>query len=338
MKKTYLLAIILFLSCGALIFAKKIADLPHPTTAARPLVAHERLYFKERTTFYIYSMKDFSLEKKYGKEGEGPREFKRALYWTGIRGDTFVIQSVQRLSYFTKEGNYIKQINIRPRAPFFIPMGERFVSLGHASENGILYYSFKLYDANQERLKEVLRYKNHYQRNKSFNAILDLGDWPKYVIYDRKIFIVNQEKDSILEVFDYDGSKINTIGADLERITLTSKRAKKYDHYFKNLPGLKSYYEEHKRFIKYPRYFPKVRNFHIDNDKVYVLTYKREGPLAQFVIFDMSGKRLEEKMLPLKYRDELFLHQYTIADGKVYQLVENEETETWELHQFDFDN
>jgi hypothetical protein len=45
-----------------------------------------------------------------------------------------------------------------------------------------------------------------------------------------------------------------------------------------------------------------------------------------------SGKRLEEKMVPLQKSDELFYYRFSIKDGKLYQWFWNEDNEVWELH------
>ncbi|HLP44706.1 MAG TPA: hypothetical protein VK469_02100, partial [Candidatus Kapabacteria bacterium] len=60
--------------------------------------------------------------------------------------------------------------------------------------------------------------------------------------------------------------------------------------------------------------------------------HKKEAEKSEFYIFDIKGTFLKKIMLPLKEKDERLWYPYTIGNGKLYQLVEDEDTETWELH------
>ena len=49
-------------------------------------------------------------------------------------------------------------------------------------------------------------------------------------------------------------------------------------------------------------------------------------------IFDFQGKFIERTFLPVKNMDAVDFSPLTIKNNKIYQLVENEESENWELH------
>lgn len=332
MKKIIITALIL--CCFGSVFAKKVATFPDLLRPGGFLLSDGYLYIRDGITIYIYSAQDFTLIKKFGKEGEGPGEFKRAIYWWGIRGDSLVVQSYQRVSYFSRQGNYIKEMTMRPLCVFYIPVEKHFVGLRNFFEKGVIYYKFRLFAADQEQIKVVLSYKNHYQRNKTINPILDL-DWPYFDTYAGKIFIENQALNSIVDVFDVNGDKLFSLGQGLEKVKVTAEDEKKYIEYYKTTPGFKSYYEEHKRFYRFPKYFPLIRSFRFDDNKVYAITYKKTDNYSQFFIYDMKGQRLGEKKVPLRYRDDLNYFPFIIKDGRLYQMVENRETDTWELHVLD---
>ena len=56
--------------------ANKIVNLSQLARPAILVADYEKLYILEKTTIYIYSAKDYKLIKKFGREGEGPKEFK----------------------------------------------------------------------------------------------------------------------------------------------------------------------------------------------------------------------------------------------------------------------
>lgn len=331
MKKTYLL--VLFMCSTLFVFAEKVATFPDLLRVGQPLIGENFIYLKEGVTIYMHSLPDFKLMNKFGREGEGPREFKRAIYWWGIRGDSLVVQSLGRMSYFTVDGKYKKEVKLVPLNVFFIPVGERFVGMRNFIEKGVLYYRFRLFDENQDQLKVVLSYKNHYQRNKSVNPILD-DDWPFFDTHDNKIFIENQDADGVIDVFDYNGDKLFSIGTDLDKIEVTAEDQKRYIHYYATLPGNQSYYEENRKYFQFPTYFPLVHIFRLDNKKVYVLTHEKgdQDERHNIYIYDMAGKRLGVKTAVLQHRDDINLYPFTIKAGKLYQMIENPDTDTWELH------
>jgi hypothetical protein len=50
----------------------------------------------------------------------------------------------------------------------------------------------------------------------------------------------------------------------------------------------------------------------------------------------VEGKLLQKVFLPLKKIDALDYYPYTLDNGRVFQLIENQETENWELHRSKF--
>ena len=75
MKKVTVIFMILFLASS--IQATKLAEFPKLNNPVQIAVLQNRLYISEKAVLYIYSMKDFTLIKSFGGEGEGPGEFKR---------------------------------------------------------------------------------------------------------------------------------------------------------------------------------------------------------------------------------------------------------------------
>ena len=77
------------------------------------IVKNSKLYILEKTTILIYSLKDFSLISKFGREGEGPKEFMARPFGPPMSmsfvDDELVVNSTGKLSYFTGDGTFIKE-------------------------------------------------------------------------------------------------------------------------------------------------------------------------------------------------------------------------------------
>jgi hypothetical protein len=82
---------------------------------------------------------------------------------------------------------------------------------------------------------------------------------------------------------------------------------------------------------KFPRYFP-IQSFQVDDGKIYVQTFKLVRGKSEFYIFDLGGNLLRKVMVPFRGSELLCAYPFTIAQGKIYQLIENDDTEEWELH------
>jgi len=83
--------------------------------------------------------------------------------------------------------------------------------------------------------------------------------------------------------------------------------------------------------VKFPEYFPAIRNFTVA-EKLYVLTYKEDSENREMLVVDFNGKLIKKLMLPVAENDPFHLYPYTVKGEKLYQLVDNIDTEIWELH------
>jgi uncharacterized protein YkuJ len=54
--------------------------------------------------------------------------------------------------------------------------------------------------------------------------------------------------------------------------------------------------------------------------------------ISEFHVFNRDGKFVETVLVPLAEENIFEFYPYAIRDGKVFQLIDNFETEIWELH------
>lgn len=284
---------------------------------------------------YIYSKKDFKLKKEFGKRGPGPREFlmppEHSVYITVYPGFS-LIQSRWKISYFTRDGEYIKETRIKPNIFFYRELGDKFIGLQYLDNlkgDKKLYYGVNLYDSNVERVKELHRFLNNHQPSKG--TLNDLAGNELFYVYHNKVFIPHKSTDTVLiDVFDNNGNPLYSIKERYKPVRVNDSHKKQLLHRYKTF--YKDEYEELKRMTVFPKYLPVVRKCTLTDNKIYIMTYKYTKDKNEFLIFDIKGKFLEKLMVPFKHYTIMFLFPYTIDKGKIYQLVENEKTEKWDLH------
>ena len=66
----------------------------------------------ERITISIFSLDDFNLINRIGKEGEGPGEFKEKVFNLYFKDGQVLVNSAGRVTYFSEDGKYIKEEKI----------------------------------------------------------------------------------------------------------------------------------------------------------------------------------------------------------------------------------
>lgn len=333
---------LILLMCFTLfISGEKIAVLAEPINPSQVQADGQQIYVSDFPYVYIYSAKDYSFKKKLGGEGEGPRQFMYArgslvnqldAFKIDVRAEHIIVTSQGKVAFFTKDGTYQKEIKTEHRHDYrFSPLGEKFVALTQRrGSDGVFYVKLNIHNAGLKQEKEMFKFKRFSQPPAGdLNVVYDKG--VIYDIYDNKIFATAVGKeDSAINVFDLNGKNIYTITHKYDSPKVTEADKKRYLGYYKAGP-LRAIWNTFKKQIKFPDHFPGLRDFRIDEGKIYVLTFKREKENSDFIIFDIKGKFLKKVSVPLKEK-EIYCYPYTIRKGKIYQLIENDEMEQWELH------
>jgi len=330
MKKTNIMFIFFLIS--GVVMAKNSAVLPEILRPDSIVIDKDQFYVIEATTIFIYSKQNFKFVKKFGKRGEGPREFQvRQTQSVEVlpQPENLLINNQNKISYFSKDGNFIKEIKGTSILGFYRPIGKQYVGYGFTQENNKNYITFNFYDANLKMAKQFFRNERRGQRGGNIDPIA-VTSIPRLHTSDNKIFL--NGKNGQIQVFDDRGKKLYSIEQPYTKIKVTEDRKKRFRDFFKTDPRTRGQYEALKDRIKFPDYFPIIRFYHIANQKIYLLTYKEKGENREFYIFDLQGNLLKRTMLPLPEMNALELYPYTTNKDKLYQLIENEDDEEWELH------
>jgi hypothetical protein len=326
MKK--LILILLLLLLASLVLRGKVVTLSDLVKPRHIAVDEHQIYIIEGTTVFIYSLNDFKLKKKFGKEGEGPQEFKRRIIQVNIQPDCIFLNSAGKVSYFKKDGKFIKERRAISPDMRLTPFGNEFVGGRSLAENNTLYFFIGIYDTNLKKIKDVYKQERAVQMGGKGTKVF-AHPLPYYTDEDN-LFIV-KGKDLVIDVLDKAGEKRYSITYDYKRINVTADDKKRVLDHLKTDPETKPYLEMIKPII-FPGYFPAIRNYYIADKKIYVLTYKQKNDKTECFIFDMKGTFLKQVFLPYVYVNPVDEYPAAIKNGRLYQLIENEGTEEWELH------
>jgi hypothetical protein len=330
MKKIILMIVLLMLVI--LVLSAKVVPLPGLLKPYQVRVDESKIYIVEGAAICIYSLKDFSFLKKFGKEGEGPQEFiipPPGGVEIVVQPDFLLVSSPGKISYLTKEGEFKKEIKVTAiMHSGFFPIGKSFVGFGMKQEDNIIYYTINIFDTDLKKGNEVFRFKSPLQPGKV--DFITASRRPLLSTFENKIFHGGEEGE--IYVFDASGKKISTISHKYEKVKLSDKHKKRYIDFFKTDPRFKQGWERFRDGVQFPGYFPVIRDLTVSDGKIYVLTYKEKEKKREFYLSGIDGKQLKKIMLPLPEMNPLELYPYTIRNNTLYQIIDNDDSEEWELH------
>lgn len=331
MKKAIFLSLLILLT--GIFTAAKVVSLPDVLKPERIVVDKDNAYITENATVYIYSLKDFKLKKKFGKPGEGPEEFKTNPSMPVIivpEKDRILINSIGKISYFTKDGAFIQELkNTTPYNMALWPLGNQFVGRGFRREGNILYITIEVFDNKFKRVREIYKTPNSFQPGAQ-SPIKVFDKSFVFESYGDKIIVAN-DIELVVDVINPEGKNLYTIKHDYQLLPFTNAEKEKVLNFFKTNPGTRANYEAFKQRLEFPANYPAIQNFFASNEKINILTYEQKNDKVAVLVFDIKGKFLEKSTVPFFLQTPFDPFPFWIAYDKMYQVVDNEEEEEWQL-------
>ena len=325
MKKLFAMALLLVSCVG--VGAKQLAVLPELMKPERLIVTPEFIYVGEFPQIYIFSAGDFSLVKKFGKAGEGPKEFNTFLILRATK-DNLVVNSLGKVTFYTLKGEYIEEKRVNARSGLnLLPLGkDRFVGRGVHVEDEQQYITVNLYDGEMKKLKELGRMATGFQGGQ----LKILHDQTSYETDGERIYLMIG-KDFEVSVFDCEGARVQSIKHDYKHVPFTDKDKERVLEEVRTDPRQKQFFDIIKERAVFPSHWPAVASVFPEGDNLYIMTFKREKDTYEFFTFSKAGKMKKQQMLPMRFRTAMQPYPTDIRDGKLYQILENDDEE-WELH------
>jgi hypothetical protein len=342
MKKIFILLFVVLVVFGPVSAEKKASfqELMRPDAL---MVDNEQLYIVDGIHIYIYSLKDFKLKEKVGKEGAGPREFQKSPlpYLASLivhrHPDHLVVNSMGRVTLLSKTGEFIKETKVNFPFARFTPLGEKYGVMGMTRDDKARYITINLYDGTFQKEKELFRFPFPAPMGKKRDPI-PLVSLNKNLIYFASgdiLFVPTLE--GVINAFNSKGEKAFVIQHPFPKVKVSDDLEKQLDKLFSQDFRFKRPYEADKarNLIEFGEYLPIIKAYRAVDKKLYVVTNncKKGTNHYETYVFDaVNGSFLKKVNLPLQHLNVLEEFPFDIHDGKIYQVVENEDEEEWELH------
>jgi hypothetical protein len=336
MIKKKIFNITVLLICTVMVGAQSKYSLPELKKQGSFFLDKNQMYVVEDTTIFIYRLNDFKLVKSFGKKGEGPQEFmlnpQYGPMFLDVSGDDILVHSFSRLSRFTKKGEFIKEIRLpNPMIFRLTKLGNYLLASRLSQGEKETMRSLVAYDQEMNAVKELVTIPHEFTSGKGWKV---LQSNPITFVYQDKL-LYGWENILQLHVMDKSFNKLYTIKHDIEPVKITAKDQEIIVEYIKTNPRTKPIYEQLKPIL-FPDYFPAMIDAFADNGFLYIQTFEKKGDgdenQYKFHVFDIGGKYLKSIFLSLKMMNPIQSYPTRIRDGYLLQLVENPDTEGWELY------
>jgi hypothetical protein len=308
-------------------------DLAKPTQID---IRGEELYVLEEAEVKVYSLKNFQFLRKFGKKGEGPGELipnPEIPLQMNLFKENITLNSPYKRITFSKTGKILGESSVTFFTSQIIPFDNKFIVVKNKpSDQGEVHSHVLLLDSQLKELKTLYIYKGLISFKKGKIVI------PPRLVFIRssldRIFVMSHGNDFQIDIFDPRGNALKPIKMDYPKIELTGAYKKEITGWLKLQPIFKAVPAAIVKMLYFSENLPTIRNFLVKDKKVYVQTYKKKVEQGEFFIFDFNGKLLKKVYLPgittpVQTNPNT---TYTVKGNKYYYLIENIESEKWELH------
>jgi hypothetical protein len=209
-----------------------------------------------------------------------------------------------------------------------LPLGKYLAGQGLSQENNIRYRTINIYDRELNKLTEVCRVKDSFQGPGQGMDVV-----PTAFIHQTmgNHLLIAKNKEFLIHIYDQNGKELSQISLDYKLVKLTLEDRADIEEFIETDPSTKQFSELLKP-IRYPKEYPAIFTMFSTDQKLYVMTWRRENKQNEFFIFARDGKLIKKSFLPLAYRNAILPFPFAIKNNKFFQLVEGQDTEEWELH------
>jgi len=256
--------------------------------------------------------------KTMGRKGQGPGEMQMPIYVQMTSKDEVMVHDTmaQRLSFFSRDGKYLRQKSTaktrNPLIPIKMDSQGNLIVFAAGAPPPVGGKELKVYDSNLELLTSVAK------EERGTRGIFDIGKSSLYCDVSPGDNIVwGDSKEYVLQILNQGGDLIKRIIKEYDPVEITAEDKEKYE---------KQYAGPVKRGMKLNirGHFPAFSEISVDDEeRIFVKTYERvEGKenLFYFDVFESGGKYIAK--VPIQAN----LNRYSIwKKKKLYTIEEDEE-------------
>ncbi|MCP4146218.1 MAG: hypothetical protein GY757_00580, partial [bacterium] len=217
-RNAFLFCLTALLILSTSLLAEKVATFTDMIAPSEFHVDADRFYISEGASISIYSLKDYTLIKKFGKEGEGPGEIllRRSggnnQIMLAVRKDHIIVKTGTKILFFTKNGDFVKEIKVPASSGRWLePLKDIYVARKYVrKDTANLFHAVHIFDSQFNLKKELYSHRHglNLRKLEPFNPLtVEPAD---FEICGDRIFVIGGNRVEIIG-FNVKGEKLFTL-------------------------------------------------------------------------------------------------------------------------------
>jgi len=289
----------------------------------------ESIYIVDEKEIKVFSRKKMTYRHSIGKTGEGPGEFV-GFPFPQILKDRVLVFSVGKISYFGKDGTLISERKIPGGAQWVKQVTQnRFVAFQMKPAADDFHITYNLLDEGLRTVKELYRGRFIIHKDRT----RDLFELTFFTAHGGKIVYAHNDGSFAVDIRDPDGNVHARIRGNDERIPFGKADKDRMFAFYENHPLYKESFQQMKKRIIIPDYFPAILNCKVADNKIYIITFRVKNRKNECLVYNLDGALIKRTFIMLlgespDKKDTPF----AIFNGQLLQLVENPDDENWYLY------
>lgn len=342
MKYTFVFIVIALFMVSVAYSNDPAVDLPGLQRPTDLIISEEIIYVMDGAMIKTFNHKGESLFA-FARKGEGPGEIKSGPFYTNsisLHEGNIVIDSLDKLITYSPRGKYIGE---KRKGRFLAlqvkPVGDAYlVKRVDRSDKKTEWITLEIYDSSMKKLKEIARQRSNIQ----FSSVQMIPDSPHFCIIGDRIYVERSDKGSVVEIFNSRGEKKGALHVKLKPGAVHEEDKRNSMERYRNDSLVKQIgFENLRKRIQFdfPENFPAFSDILQHNGRPVVKTFHQKKGKIQYLHLDSKGNILNDWMLPVTWEGEMISHLngvepklYTFHNKSFYYLLENPESEEFELH------
>lgn len=318
------LLVMLSLSLTPVLQAETIAVLPEVMKPSALEIHNGQIFVTDKEVIHIYNLKDFKLVKTFGKQGEGPGEFKRFQNLKAYP-DFLQINTLRKVMFFSRQGKFLKEHKLDPMNRNVTSIGDVFlVHKRHFErETGKSFTEFVIMDKDFKPVKSLATQEGatRYSTSGKLHTGIMYPEIRSAVQQD-KIYLADSNKGFYIAIYNTKGELLKEIKREHKKQKLTEKYKTEF---FNNMKKSKNYARTKDRFtFDFAEFFPAFLSFRVYPGGILLSMHNDTKGKSSAILLDLDGRLIKTGTMRNILRN-------TFYKGRMYYLFENEDEEQWEL-------
>lgn len=331
--KTVVWLLLFFLLVYGLMAENRLVPLVEINNPENIVVDQGQILITEFPRIHVYELKTLEYQFSFGQAGEGPKEFHQyvRIQQNPYIGDEIIVGSHMRMSYFTKKGEFIREVRSKSsNANVFKPLKDRFVSYSfyQDQEQKKVFATVELFDENLKNVKRLASWPRVFQQGRPFDPTdYDLAGGEFDAHYDR-VFVLERRTGRI-GIYSYEGKQIKAFTHNFYSRPVSVEDRRQIMAGLKSSPQFRNMAGNLDTLVEFPSHFPRTWTMIAANHQIHILTFENRDGRHAFESFDFDGNHIGKFWVEMSLQNPREPFPFTIENRVLYQLVENEDDDSW---------